>query len=458
MKDIYGAGAAECGLLLVPERQEDKRRLAEDTLRLPQMMSADDLSLILLQKPQYPFEVLTKLASAKALRVPIIDINGKTLAAAEQRARSFESEGRRLGGAVEMFQRKAEQDATTIKTLADVLLVARTKQRADHALISKRFDDELSHVADKVTSLIGTVRQRDASIAQLGDALSELNSQVHALQGHVDTHIERINDLVNLISGSEAKTLRRFSKRLRAKPSPTTTEHKVKVLAASEDPKSHFYIERALCIGQELHILGWFFNEEGRTLGATLTVQTPRFLQTFRLQSGRERRDVASEWNNVLAIRSGFRAVHLLDASAGRAQTAVIAFAVEGRSEPIVYTFVLSHTPYSEFRVARHIVRRLNPRRIKVGLNDLVHGRVDSLWLRLNHVFQHRNRTRSIQTRNTDLAGALALLSPEPARPGNLPAPVDIVIPAYNCLQYLDPLFEKFYEQHAVHPPSDTRR
>jgi O-antigen biosynthesis protein len=55
-------------------------------------------------------------------------------------------------------------------------------------------------------------------------------------------------------------------------------------------------------------------------------------------------------------------------------------------------------------------------------------------------LLEHRNRVTTIG--RTVLGNALQLLSASPLPPPSLIDPVDIVIPAYNCLPYLDPLFE----------------
>lgn len=216
-----------------------------------------------------------------------------------------------------------------------------------------------------------------------------------------------------------------------------------KILAASEGRKDHFYIERAMCVGLELQIEGWYFNEDSPTIEAEITVDSPRRPQSFAVQVGRERMDVADDRKNVHALRSGFRLVCRLDPRAGAPRTAEIVFWTEGSRPPARYNVALRHQPYRKWRVARHVAFRLSRRRLKTGVDDILHGRLDSLWMRMNHVFQHRHRHKAVSgSRLTDLGDALKLMAPAPLPCPALAGPVDIIIPAYNCLQYLDPLFE----------------
>jgi hypothetical protein len=232
-ENVYEAGAAECGLLLLPSGQEEKRRLAQETLRLPQISTVDDLSLLLLQKPQYPSEILEKLDSAKSLPVPLIDIGERKLSAAEDRASSFDREAQRLSGVVDLMRKKADRDATMIATLADLLQAAKNQQSQQllHADLSKRFDEGLGLVAGNIASLVDSIGKRDASIAQLRDVLSKLDSHVRNLQGHVDGNVKQIGALVDAMSQRKGGTLVRLGNYL--KPKPTGGTAQVKVLDAS---------------------------------------------------------------------------------------------------------------------------------------------------------------------------------------------------------------------------------
>ncbi|BDX22499.1 hypothetical protein TUM22923_18200 [Polynucleobacter sp. TUM22923] len=65
-ENIFGA-AQETGVLLIPIESSSKFEEIISKQNLPQIKTADDLVLLLLHKPQYPYEVLAHTATASAL-------------------------------------------------------------------------------------------------------------------------------------------------------------------------------------------------------------------------------------------------------------------------------------------------------------------------------------------------------------------------------------------------------
>lgn len=66
VENMFGA-AQETGLLLIPEEQYAQYATVLDQQKLPLIKNADDLVLLLLHKPQYPYEVLALGAAASQL-------------------------------------------------------------------------------------------------------------------------------------------------------------------------------------------------------------------------------------------------------------------------------------------------------------------------------------------------------------------------------------------------------
>ncbi len=430
-EDVYFPGAVECGILLIAGTSADQMEIPSNVLHLPELTSVDDISLLLLQKPQYPFEVLAKSRLASVLPVPAIDIGGRKLAAFKEREGQLENERRNLSASVETLQEALKSRDGKLAAFKEREGQLENEQRNLSASV-ETLQEALKSRDGKLANLDAELKQSEVSLSVITNSLSW---RITAPMRHVATEFKRA--FARFRKGEKGVAMRK----------------EVNMLSGSQDPKNHIYIERAICVGLELQIEGWFFNESARTASAELTIESPRFPQKFLVRTGRERGDVASSFNHVNGLRSGFRITCLLDAAAGLPETAEIAFALQNDVQPAVYRFGLHHTPYRQMRVARHIVRRLNGRRLKTGLGDIAHGRLDSLWMRLNHVFQHRHKEKSPRPSVTNLRDALELLSPEPLPVPVLDRPVDIIIPAYNCLQYLDPLFESLEKNTpTMHP------
>jgi FkbM family methyltransferase len=436
LEDIHIPGALECGILLIADTSAEKIDIASHQLGLAELTTVDDIVLLLLQKPQYPFEVLMKSCSATVLSVPLINAeNGKRQASKECWCR-LEEERKFVSDQLQALQSNTQARENALVDLRNVLngigdqVFALSQSLANMQLISKereyQLEEEMKLVSFQLKALRCGGQARENALADLHTVLKGIEDQVSALS---KPHV--------LI-----RKWRRLQESLRRTGKNKPVQEEVRIHSGSADPKSHMNIEHALCIGQELSVRGWFFHEDNRTVGGEITLEASRFSQKFRVRTGRERGDVASDWKNVNAARSGFVVTCLLDPRAGKTNTAEISFTLENDSPPAVYRFTVNHIPHRRMRVLRHVLRRLNGRRLKIGFLDIVHGRLDTLWLRMNHLFQHRHRLKSIRPNNTNLRHALSLISAEEPRVPSLTKPVDIIIPVYNGLQYLDPLFE----------------
>ena len=64
--NIFGS-SKECGILLVPKERSSSISPILRRLNLPLISTIDDVALLLLHKPQYPYEVLAHSASAPTL-------------------------------------------------------------------------------------------------------------------------------------------------------------------------------------------------------------------------------------------------------------------------------------------------------------------------------------------------------------------------------------------------------
>ena len=67
-EDIF-SHARECGLLLIPFCKIENYVARVEHLALPEIATADALALLLLHKPQYPYEILTKTSVAEKLGI-----------------------------------------------------------------------------------------------------------------------------------------------------------------------------------------------------------------------------------------------------------------------------------------------------------------------------------------------------------------------------------------------------
>jgi len=130
-ENIFGE-AQETGLLLIPAEEYMRHETILLRQQLPQINTADDLALLLLHKPQYPYEVLVNTAASKSLTLlypsPQADVYRQTLT-------------ERDGQIASLTQSVAERDA-------------------------------------QIASLTQSVAERDAQIASLTQSVAERDAQI----------------------------------------------------------------------------------------------------------------------------------------------------------------------------------------------------------------------------------------------------------------------------------------
>lgn len=125
-ENIFGL-AMECGIFAIPAHCQEHIQTAQVDLNFPQIRAADDIALLLLQKPQYFSEVLLETSSAKTLEVPVgatykHDVSA-TIKLEERLAKLSESEAKLSTAFVKLSESHAQQAAqvTVLRSETDEL-------------------------------------------------------------------------------------------------------------------------------------------------------------------------------------------------------------------------------------------------------------------------------------------------------------------------------------------------
>ena len=152
-ENIFGSGK-ECGLLLIPSEKIDSYKNQLRICNLPEIKIIDDLVLLLLHKPQYPHEMLSKSDVARVIGFDYppprkeeifseitarLDSSNRRLAELEEALARGEADVSALRGTLEERERRlAELEEALARGEADVSALRGTLEEREHDLNSLR--------------------------------------------------------------------------------------------------------------------------------------------------------------------------------------------------------------------------------------------------------------------------------------------------------------------------------
>ncbi len=182
---------------------------------------------------------------------------------------------------------------------------------------------------------------------------------------------------------------------------------------------------------------GWAFfpdqsvaSVEAHLLGAKAS-QSQRMLVEY----GYERGDVRDDWKNVAALHSGFRAHVPL--SGFRPRKVQVVFTADNGSTATVTADVVP-IPVDWPKLIRAVWAAATPENILVASKWLIRGDARRL---VREILALTEAAPAEPRAATSLSDALGRISPATPAIEPLDEPVDIIIPVYNGLKYLKPLF-----------------
>jgi O-antigen biosynthesis protein len=144
-ENIFGP-SKECGLLLVPKERCASFSTTLQRLNLPLVATIDDAALLLLHKPQYPYEILEKSMSAKAIGInypsPAL---GEATSRSEIRVRDLDAEVLNLRGRLDSLTQSLSRDYAA--------------KMADQEVKAERKIQEMTVQADSLTQTLHALRQ-----------------------------------------------------------------------------------------------------------------------------------------------------------------------------------------------------------------------------------------------------------------------------------------------------------
>lgn len=161
-ENIFGR-AQECGLVLVPLNALDRHAQAIEEFRLPQIDTSDDIALLLLHKPQYPYEVLSKGAAAARLDLLYpwpVPFEPELLDAARRT--------------------RADEAATSAAQAAERELAAPERVEASQAAISE-LQQEISALRESGDDLLARFQSLSHRAQRLEQALAESDAHLQAV-------------------------------------------------------------------------------------------------------------------------------------------------------------------------------------------------------------------------------------------------------------------------------------
>lgn len=271
--------------------------------------------------------------------------------------------------------------------------------------------------------------------------LTHQSAVLQDLQERVANDRERLSKIEEELERRRNETLAaKFRKALGRKRQWTPGD--VAVLRSDAADSDHVYVEKAYFSGLVLNIEGWYFNDEEEISRASITVANSAGPQELVLRINLERRDVADAHNSKKGLYSGFRGTFDVDPHYGMARSAELKFDFKSHRPSAKYLISVERAPVSKVHVLISSARGTNLRRIKVAARDILRGDVSTLWFRAVRLASDRGQGASHDNRPVDLGQVLSLIDLNSAPGFQLTRSIDIIIPAYNCLQYLDPLFE----------------
>ncbi len=179
--------AKECGLLLIHSQKLNEYCVDVDRLALPEIKTADDIALLLLHKPQYPYEILEKLATAEKLGIDYLAPSlVKTVNEFTRRITSFE-------------QTLGERDIQ-LENLNKIIRERDVQLENLNRIIGER-DIQLENL-NKI------IRERDIQIGDLGQVVGECNNQIANLNQVVNEYAKQMGSIISSKSWILTKPLR----------------------------------------------------------------------------------------------------------------------------------------------------------------------------------------------------------------------------------------------------------
>ncbi|HHY80978.1 MAG TPA: FkbM family methyltransferase [Thermoanaerobacter sp.] len=186
--NIFGE-AKECGLLLI---HLDKFLDHEDSLyvlNLPKIETVDDLALLLLHKPQYPYEILSNSKAALKLG---IDYSAPKVKSLENTLLAKEKEIDKLKEEIDIKEFSINELASKIKALEAIL---ETKEKEVEELRKEIVSKEstINELASSIKALKATIEVKEREIGELKveivnkeAIISELDSRAKFLESELE--------------------------------------------------------------------------------------------------------------------------------------------------------------------------------------------------------------------------------------------------------------------------------
>jgi FkbM family methyltransferase len=221
-ENIFGP-SKECGLLLVPKERCSSFSTILQRLNLPVVATIDDAALLLLHKPQYPYEILEKSISAKAIginypspalgeatgrsEIRVHDLDAEVLNLRGQLASSTESLSRdydaKMADQEAKAERKIQEMAAQAESLTQTLHSLRQENQLQKASFYKKaHETSQAHVAlekELQEELLLTQREIQAAeqdwAAKIADQQTEAEQKSQAMSAQVDVLTETIQSL-----------------------------------------------------------------------------------------------------------------------------------------------------------------------------------------------------------------------------------------------------------------------
>lgn len=310
--------------------------------------------------------------------------------------------------------------------------------RDEHIQLEQEDERKRAHIQTLDTD----IGQRDRAAKALQTELTGLEDELTSIYRSKSwTLTKPLRESRQKISAIPAKILESIW-RLRASLNPHDALRNRPVAFHPEtlkvDHALHVQIEEAVIGRGRLGVAGWAFHEE-----STLSAGTIIFDDVDGAGEGRapmnlnlERRDVHAAWHNDNALKSGFRALAHLSGKPPTEARLELDLAPAGRLHVRVK---LQRHRMSLRRMLRQVWRTVDRRRIANGFSYLLRGQWRHLWNIM--VWLYEETAEITLPQPVSLQAALDLLEREPRGPASLTNPCDIIVPVYNGVDYLEPLF-----------------
>lgn len=228
-----------------------------------------------------------------------------------------------------------------------------------------------------------------------------------------------------------------------------------KLVALSATPTDNIYLEEASRIDDRLIIRGWFFRAGKPLSSAEVIVHSKTSRRLFSLNAALPRPDVRDSHDDDSAQNSGFSGTFRLDQAAGLVTHADLVFKCGPDGQEATYRIEWTATATPLAGIVAHTFRNLNFKDIRWAAGELLRGRVLSIWREMHKAYRSDLVSDLVpESTEIDLDEAIGLLHDDRPHIEPLGAEVDIVIPVYNGLEHLGPLFESLVrnteERHRI--------